>query len=124
MTYKELLCLYSEGIQTHSYYQYALIKYGKSVIDVPIKSIPALIITEILNPFYLFQIFSICLWMYELYFYYAPCVIILSVMSIIMTLVDTIHNLKKIKRIAYISYPIIVKRPLENESDKFEFKTI
>ena len=48
-----------------------LILYGANNIDVPVKSYPKLFFEEVLHPFYIFQILSIALWMYEKYFYYA-----------------------------------------------------
>lgn len=47
---------YSGGIQNEGDYRMQLIKYGKCNIEVPIKSIPRLLIEEVLNPFYLFQV--------------------------------------------------------------------
>jgi hypothetical protein len=41
-------------MNNQSVYRLNLIKYGPCNIEVPIKSIPELLINEILNPFYLF----------------------------------------------------------------------
>jgi hypothetical protein len=41
-------------LHTEADYQIALLKYGTCNIVVPIKSIPRLLVEEILNPFYLF----------------------------------------------------------------------
>jgi cation-transporting ATPase 13A2 len=85
-------------------------KYGKCVIDVPIKPIPVLLLTEILNPYYVFLFFTIALWFYEQYYFYVVCIIILSFLSSTVTLIDTVRNLRNIKRIAYFSCPINVMR--------------
>jgi hypothetical protein len=35
---------------------------------VPLKTIPRLLIEEVLNPFYIFQVFSMALWYWDGYF--------------------------------------------------------
>ena len=52
--YQDIHSQFSKGIKSDAEYNLQLIKYGKSVIDVPVKSIPLLLITEVLNPFYIF----------------------------------------------------------------------
>jgi len=47
---------YSGGLQNEVDYRMQFIKYGKCNIEVPIKSIPRLLVEEVLNPFYLFQV--------------------------------------------------------------------
>ena len=49
--------------------------YGNNQINVPIKGILTLLFLEALNPFYVFQVFSVMLWFAYNYYYYA-CVII------------------------------------------------
>lgn len=63
--------------------------YGRNEISVPVKSYWYLFKSEILNPFYLFQIFSIILWSCDDYYYYAACVLLLSSISIISSLYET-----------------------------------
>jgi cation-transporting ATPase 13A2 len=64
-----------------------LLKYGKSNIEVPMKSTMAILTDEVLNPFYIFQIFSMTLWFWDGYRYYASCILVISVASAITTLV-------------------------------------
>ena len=45
---------FANGISSNSAYLMQLIKYGKCLIDVPVKSPLNLLVTEILDPFYLF----------------------------------------------------------------------
>ena len=49
--------------------------YGNNQIDVPVKGVMTLLFLEALNPFYVFQVFSVILWFTYNYYYYA-CVII------------------------------------------------
>nr|XP_020468149.1 probable cation-transporting ATPase 13A2 isoform X2 [Monopterus albus]XP_020468150.1 probable cation-transporting ATPase 13A2 isoform X2 [Monopterus albus] len=76
--------------------------YGPNIIDVPVKPYMKLLFEEILNPFYVFQIFSITLWMIDHYYYYAICILIISVISISISLYEThkqsvtLHNMARL----------------------------
>ncbi|XP_072334439.1 polyamine-transporting ATPase 13A2 isoform X2 [Scyliorhinus torazame] len=63
--------------------------YGPNVIDVPVKTYLRLLIEEVLNPFYVFQIFSIILWITDQYYYYAVCILVISIISIGISLYQT-----------------------------------
>ena len=43
---------------------------------------------QVLNPFYIFQLFSVCLWFSEDYKEYACAIIIMSIVSIALTVYD------------------------------------
>uniref|UniRef100_A0A673M6D9 Probable cation-transporting ATPase 13A2 n=1 Tax=Sinocyclocheilus rhinocerous TaxID=307959 RepID=A0A673M6D9_9TELE len=62
--------------------------FGANVIDVPVKSYLQLLFEEVLNPFYIFQVFSIILWMSDRYYYYAACILIISLISIGLSLYE------------------------------------
>lgn len=87
-----------------------LLKYGKCNIEVPVKSIPRLLVEEVLNPFYLFQVFSMCLWYWDGYASYATCILVISVISAVTSLVETLTNLKNVRTMAYYSCPVNVMR--------------
>ncbi|XP_055481132.1 probable cation-transporting ATPase 13A4 isoform X3 [Psammomys obesus] len=61
---------------------------GPNAIDVEITPIWKLLIKEVLNPFYIFQLFSVCLWFSEDYKEYALAIILMSVVSIALTVYD------------------------------------
>ncbi|XP_066097799.1 probable cation-transporting ATPase 13A4 isoform X1 [Saccopteryx bilineata] len=61
---------------------------GPNAIDVEITPIWKLLIKEVLNPFYIFQLFSVCLWFSEDYKEYAFAIIIMSIISISLTVYD------------------------------------
>ena len=50
--------------------------YGKNIITVPVQTIPALLVKQILSPFYVFQLFSICFWYADHYWLYATVVMV------------------------------------------------
>nr|KAF6473241.1 ATPase 13A4 [Rousettus aegyptiacus] len=61
---------------------------GPNTIDVEITPIWKLLIKEVLNPFYIFQLFSVCLWFSEDYKEYAFAIILMSFISIALTVYD------------------------------------
>ncbi|EAW78075.1 ATPase type 13A4, isoform CRA_c, partial [Homo sapiens] len=61
---------------------------GPNTIDVEVTPIWKLLIKEVLNPFYIFQLFSVCLWFSEDYKEYAFAIIIMSIISISLTVYD------------------------------------
>jgi len=78
---------------------------------VPVKSIFSLLVQEILNPFYIFQVFAVVLWMLDGYRAYAFCIIVVSSGSVIASLWENISNNRKIRKMARYSCPIEVKMP-------------
>ncbi|XP_034256280.1 probable cation-transporting ATPase 13A3 isoform X3 [Thrips palmi] len=63
--------------------------YGPNHMEVEVKSYWSLFISEVFNPFYLFQAFSIMLWSADEYYYYAACVLFLTAVSVTASLVQT-----------------------------------
>ncbi|XP_014045343.1 polyamine-transporting ATPase 13A3 isoform X2 [Salmo salar] len=55
-------------------------------IAVRVPSVFKLLIKEVLNPFYIFQLFSVILWSIEQYYYYAAAIVFMSVISIATSL--------------------------------------
>lgn len=55
-------------------------------IAVRVPSVFKLLIKEVLNPFYIFQLFSVLLWSVEEYYYYAAAIVFMSVISIATSL--------------------------------------
>ncbi|GAB6018631.1 hypothetical protein CHUAL_000313 [Chamberlinius hualienensis] len=70
------------------------VAFGSNSIEVPVHSVLMLLFVEILTPFYVFQVFSVCLWYAERYGYYATCIIIMSTFSITATVLQTRKNEK------------------------------
>ena len=62
--------------------QLARIKFGECVVDVPEQSVFSLLVHEVLNPFYIFQLFSVALWTYDNYLMYASCILIVSTVGV------------------------------------------
>ncbi|XP_029971681.1 probable cation-transporting ATPase 13A3 isoform X2 [Salarias fasciatus] len=60
--------------------------FGENEIAVRVPSLFKLLIKEVLNPFYIFQLFSVILWSTEEYYYYASAIVFMSVISIATSL--------------------------------------
>ncbi|NWI20300.1 AT133 ATPase, partial [Crypturellus soui] len=76
---------HSTGL-TKAVRDYRKIFYGVNEIAVKVPSVFKLLIKEVLNPFYIFQLFSVILWITDEYHYYAVAIVIMSVISIVSSL--------------------------------------
>ncbi|OMJ79978.1 hypothetical protein SteCoe_19847 [Stentor coeruleus] len=74
--------------------------FGPSVIDVPIPKIFEIFINEILEPFFVFQIFSVVIWLAEKYAYYAITIFFIMCITLIANVYLIQRNLKRLKSLA------------------------
>ncbi|OMJ23109.1 putative cation-transporting ATPase [Smittium culicis] len=74
--------------------------FGYNDIIIPEKSTVELLISEVLHPFYVFQIASVILWTYDEYIYYASCILLISTVSVFVSLFETKRNVRKIQEMA------------------------
>ncbi|KAM6453284.1 polyamine-transporting ATPase 13A3-like isoform 2-T4 [Liasis olivaceus] len=65
---------------------YRKLFYGANQIDVQVPSLAHLLVKEVLNPFYIFQAFSILLWSLDDYYLYACAILFMSFVSICSSL--------------------------------------
>ena len=63
--------------------------FGPNLVDIQEKSSLIILIDEILHPFFVFQMLSIVLWLYEQYYYYSVCIILINIVSIGASLIET-----------------------------------
>ncbi|XP_033366178.1 probable cation-transporting ATPase 13A3 [Bombus vosnesenskii] len=68
------------------------IVYGSNEIGVPVQNIGVLLLLEVLNPFYIFQVFTLCVWFTEGYLYYTAAIICMSLFGIISSIIQTRKN--------------------------------
>eukprot|EP00842_Homolaphlyctis_polyrhiza_P005079 jgi/Hompol1/5572/HPOL_000424-RA len=80
--------------------------FGTNVVDIQEKSTLRLLIDEVLHPFFVFQIASIILWSLDSYYYYASCILVISVASAISTLIETKSTLARIRDLSRFSCQI------------------
>ncbi|XP_069550131.1 polyamine-transporting ATPase 13A2 isoform X2 [Brachyistius frenatus] len=84
--------------------------YGANLIDVPVKPYTKLLFEEVLNPFYMFQVFSITLWMFDNYYFYALCILIISVISISISLYETRKQSITLRNMARLVTNVTIRR--------------
>ncbi|KAJ6654962.1 hypothetical protein lerEdw1_006433 [Lerista edwardsae] len=70
---------------------YRRLFYGANQIDVEVPSLLKLLLKEVLNPFYVFQAFSVVLWSLDDYHLYASAILFMSLVSI----GSSLHTIRK-----------------------------
>ncbi|KAK3798586.1 hypothetical protein RRG08_031597 [Elysia crispata] len=63
--------------------------YGANSIEVHVTPIVTLLYKEVLSPFTIFQLFSMCVWYADEYYIYASCIVFVTTLSIILTVYQT-----------------------------------
>lgn len=86
------------------------VMFGLNSIDIAAKSTWALLVDEVLHPFYMFQIVSIVLWSVDDYYYYALCIAVISFASIITTLIETKSTVERMREMSRFSCPVTALR--------------
>ena len=104
---------YSSGLTPNEVKLMKLI-FGECDIDIRINSVGKILLDELTDPFYLFQLYSIILWYCTDYYYYASVIVILTVLSLVLSVYGTYQNLKKLQEISRYSCPVKVYRKNEN----------
>lgn len=84
--------------------------FGKNNIEIKEKSVVQLLVNEVLHPFYVFQVFSIFLWLADDYYYYASCILLISLISIANSLVETRSTIRRLQEMSRFSCDVRVWR--------------
>lgn len=97
-----------------------LLIYGENSIRVNLTPILTLLIKEVLSPFYVFQIFSITLWIFEKYYYFAICIFVISTTSIVYSLYSIRKNQRTLRDMIHNSEKVNVFRRYPNSFEYYE----
>lgn len=84
-------------------------KFGNCEVDVPRKPAFDILVSEVLNPFYIFQVFSVLLWLIDSYYLYSYCILIISTGSIFISLFETIQNNENIRKLARYQCKVLIR---------------
>ena len=87
-----------------------MLAFGRNNINLKQKTSLEILFDEVLHPFYVFQIFSILLWLADNYYYYAACIFIISMLSIIDTLVETKKTSQRLAEVSHSHCEVRVYR--------------
>uniref|UniRef100_A0A8C9TXN1 ATPase cation transporting 13A2 n=1 Tax=Scleropages formosus TaxID=113540 RepID=A0A8C9TXN1_SCLFO len=72
---------------------------------------------QVLNPFYIFQVFSIILWMSDRYYYYAACILFISLISISISLYEIRKQSTTLRNMARLVVTVTVQRDTGEEEN-------
>ncbi|KAJ1973976.1 hypothetical protein H4R34_004894 [Dimargaris verticillata] len=97
------------GLSLHQHTERTIL-FGSNAMDIPEKPLLQFLMDEILHPFYIFQIMSIVLWFSDDYYYYAGCILVISVVSIFTTYRETRKNERKMREMARLTCSVWVYR--------------
>ncbi|XP_061189779.1 polyamine-transporting ATPase 13A3-like [Saccostrea echinata] len=88
---KNTKCSYFHGCKGLNYAQQQerMTMFGSNSIQIHVTPIIRLLFKEVLSPFYIFQLFSCGIWFADEYYYYASCIVVISVVSITATIYQT-----------------------------------
>ena len=84
--------------------------FGKCDIDIQLTKMKKILLDELSDPFYLFEIYSIILWLLTGYYFYSSIIIILTLIGFIISIKETYPNLKKIEELSKYSCPVNIYR--------------
>ncbi|XP_057713191.1 polyamine-transporting ATPase 13A3-like [Corythoichthys intestinalis] len=94
---------------------YRALFFGDNEIDVKIPPLPKLFVKEVLNPFYIFQLFSFILWSLEDYYLYSLSMFLLTVLVIGASLYSIRRNYVKLRKMVVVHSKVHVSVCRGNE---------
>lgn len=98
-----------KGLDVHTQRARQLV-YGLNQIYIPLKGVLTLLFLEVLNPYYVFQVFSVVLWFAYDYYYYAIVIVLMSVFGIAMSIIQTRKNqLALYKTVTSLETAVVVR---------------
>lgn len=100
LPFNKLRARYATATMEDQEHHFQEIRFGKGVIDVPKKTVVQILMDEILDPFYIFQMAAIAIFIWEQYIAYAMCILFLSIVSVVQTIVETRRNNETIRGMA------------------------
>lgn len=104
-------------------------RYGANALDVPVPSYFKLFYTEVIHPFYIFQIASVAIWLWDDYWIYASCIAVMAIASALFSVWQARKNREMLAEMCYsesvvrvvrrrpTSSPVTTARPSQGHSD-------
>ncbi|KAK3916023.1 putative cation-transporting ATPase 13A3 [Frankliniella fusca] len=84
--------------------------YGLNDMEIRVQGLLELLLLELLNPFYVFQIFSLAVWFSEGYYYYTIAIVIMSTFGITFSVRQTRGNQISLHSTVHSSDVVTVSR--------------
>jgi hypothetical protein len=95
VTYNEPVITHPDLKWHYTYYwtcnvfYYRRVVYGFNNIPIEVQSLFKLFLLEVINPFYIFQLFTLCVWAAEGYHYYLIAIVLMTSFGVISTIIQT-----------------------------------
>ncbi|KAG6552582.1 hypothetical protein Mapa_005782 [Marchantia paleacea] len=77
-----------------------LLVYGPNELTVEVPNFGSLLMTEVFKPFFVFQVFSVVVWMVQGYRIYAYVILSMTVVAVLFNVLETRGNLKAVQKLA------------------------
>ncbi|XP_034233916.1 probable cation-transporting ATPase 13A3 [Thrips palmi] len=84
--------------------------YGSNNMEIHVQTVLTLVVLELLNPFYVFQVFSLAVWFAEKYYYYTIAIVVMSTFGITFTVRQTRRNQLSLHSTVHSSDVVTVSR--------------
>jgi predicted P-type ATPase len=84
--------------------------FGFCDLDIEVEGVFSLLLKEVLDPFYIFQVFSVTLWFYNSYTNYAAVIVATTVIFLALSVYETRKNLVSVKNMAKYTCSVNVYR--------------
>ncbi|CAK9304704.1 unnamed protein product [Gordionus sp. m RMFG-2023] len=78
--------------------QRRLMLFGTNNLHIPVPNFFKIMYDEVVTPFYAFQAFSVILWYNDDYYFYASCILIISLLTLIKSTRDIKRDREKLSR--------------------------
>lgn len=101
--------LHSGGPLTSNQQELQRLLHGTNEINIPEKTILALLLLELLNPFYIFQLLSFTLWFLDNYYYYALAILAMSAAGVFTAVAQTRTNQHNLRSTVHSSDTALVQ---------------
>ena len=109
----ELIYKFIQGLDDNEAY-YMKLLFGTCDIDIVVNGIFKILLNELTDPFYLFQVYSVTLWYFTDYYYYASVIVIITLISLTISVIETHRNLMQIQKMSKYSCPVNIYRKNKN----------
>eukprot|EP00057_Strongylocentrotus_purpuratus_P007019 XP_011661493.1 PREDICTED: probable cation-transporting ATPase 13A3 isoform X1 [Strongylocentrotus purpuratus] len=101
--------IYSKGLDEETTQERQQL-YGLNEIQVRVRPILVLLLQEVMNPFYIFQLFVVIFWFCINYIYYTLCIVVMSAVSISVSLYTTRTESTRLRTMAEVHETVEVLR--------------
>ena len=85
--------------------------YGQADVKVPQEKVFTILINEVLNPFFVYQLFCVMLWFNDHSKYYAAILLLYNITTVVLSAWDTLSTNKEFRKAENHSCKVQLLRP-------------